>query len=130
MAIEYTMEIEGNPPNWEIITSILNECDAVNLEFTSDRLKCGDFGNSGIFFYIFDKGKLEEVSAENFPKDQFLCRYSIVFRFRTDQLSESMQEVKYFCLRFSELTTYKFVLSYQFELVCGFRLDQLIWQWD
>ncbi len=130
MALEYSLELEGAVIDWTLVLAALNAVNARDIEMSDVRPRNGFFSRSGTYFRIIDSGRLKEVSAEGFPKDEFLTRYSIVFRLDANSLGECVLDICDFLRAMASMTPYKFVLSYQFEDVCAFRTDRFVWDWN
>lgn len=130
MALEYSLELEGDPVEWDLVLSVLSGCKVRDIEFYGGIPKGGLFERSGMYFRAVDRGSLKEVSAEDFPKNLFLSRYVLVFRLNIDDLDESVRDVHDFLFNLALVSPRQFVLSHQFEEVHSYRTDRFVWKWE
>lgn len=68
--------------------------------------------------------------AEGYSGRSFLVRFVIVFRLNMDVVAESANDMHLFLSLLAENTSYKFVLSFQYENVRAYRESTFVWDWE
>ena len=129
MALEYSLELESDSPEWSLVIAALHDANARDIEFVGAIPMSGFFDRSGTYFRMVDCGHLKEVSAEDFPKDLFLTSHGLVFRVNVGDLEQSAQDIHDFLLSLASKSTLRFVLSHQYEEVHAYRTDKFVWNW-
>lgn len=136
MALDMFLELEGDPPDWGACIEAARRAGVADLEYKDGQLVQGNFVRSGVFFWrggVSEKG-LRPIAAIGNHGCSFLRRYVICFRLNEitiDCSSDGEQDVKCFLINLTELTSMKFVLSFQYEGVYAIRGELgLEWYWS
>lgn len=146
MALEMYLELEGPPTDWAAVKAALVQSGIGNLDaFDSPSLDKRMFFNNSetqIGMTTFEgwedshgnwnKGPRPFVSAEGNHGCNFPVGEGLVFRIHNKKYDETVEDIKIFLTRLSQLSPMQFVLSFQGEGVYAIRDKKrgFEWFWD
>lgn len=133
MALEFKLELEGNPPDWSAVEYALKETGVDDLMPLPLGPLDATFTQSGTYITRFQwsDGPRGWVSAEGRHGCKFVVAGGLTFRINNSKYDESVEDIKTFLSHLVKRSSMQFVLSFQGEGVYALRCGSgFEWFWD